>query len=392
VKRLCTPILLLFLILTGIQGISAWGDSAVALSGIENSGGDPRHDYLSGIVEGLLLFDLSRAPGIVLVNRGRMEDVLDEQRLALTGLTAEEKSVEIGRLVGADVLIHGTYVFMGQDVLLSLTITDVESGSVKAVSERGSTENTIHSLAGKLVAAINGARVTFADPDSDRSILSLQDEKPGEILLYSNLVDAEIMLDGDFVGYTTGDSRVPFLIPAVSPGLHRVETDLGQDFGVVDLPEVVFRNWSAEVQVRPGVRSILRAEERHFNSILYDLQQLFHLSETLYSDRRKELSFKDDLSFTDRKGHSVSASVSGNAAFEDGRGNLNVLYSYNGEDHRFSLDTESGEGSYETEIGNTSLRLSIESRYSNSCSIIVYVDRTDVYQGLHREEDKQSAD
>lgn len=389
-KRISSVLLLLFLI-AAMPVFSAWSESAVALSGIENAGGDPRYDYLAGIVEGLLLFDLSRAPGIVLVNRSSIDDVLEEQRLALTGLTREEKSVQIGRLVGADVLIHGSYVFMGGDVLFSLTITDVESGSVRAVSERGATENTLHRLAEKSVAAINGGRISFTDPDSGRSILSFQDEKPGEILLYSNLVDAEIRVDGDFIGYTTGDSRVPFAITGISPGTHVVETDLGGDFGVVRLPEISFHNWSAKVQVSPGGRSVLRANERHFNSILYDLQQLFRLSETLYSDGKNEMSFRDDLSFTDRKGNPVAAAISGEARFSESRGTLNVVYSYEGEEHSFSLDTAKPDSSIETEIGLSSLRLSIESRYTNSCSVSVYVDRTDVYQGLHREEGKQGA-
>jgi TolB-like protein len=389
VKRISSVLLLLFLI-TAMPVSSVWSESAVALSGIENAGGDPRYDYLAGIFEGLLLFDLSRAPGIVLVNRRSIEDVLEEQRLALTGLTMEEKSVQIGRLLGADVLIHGSYVFMGGDVLFSLTITDVESGSVRAFSERGTTENALHRLAEKAVAAINGGRVSFTDPDSGRSILSLQDEKPGEILLYSNLVDAEIRLDGEFIAYTTGDSRVPFVITGVRPGTHVVETDLGGDFGIVKLPEVTFHDWSAEVQVSPGGRSILRANERHFNSILYDLQQLFRLSETLYSsDGKNEMSFSNDLSFTDRKGRPFAAGISGEAKFADGKGILNVVYSYEGEEHRFSLDTGNQESSLEKQIGLSSLRLSIESRYTNSCSIIIYVDRTDVYQGLHREEGKQ---
>ena len=141
--------LFLLLILTG----TVFANSSVALAGIENTGGDPRYDYLSGIVEGLLLFDFSRAPDVTLVNRSKIEDVLDEQRLALSGLMAnDEKAIEIGRLAGADFLVHGSYVFIGLDVLFSLTITDVETGTATAVTDRGATENAVHRLAEKAVA------------------------------------------------------------------------------------------------------------------------------------------------------------------------------------------------------------------------------------------------
>jgi Curli production assembly/transport component CsgG len=366
-------------------------DTVVAVAGVENAGGDPRHDYLAGIVEGLLLFDLSRSPGIILVNRSRIEDVLDEQRLVLSGLSSTGgKAAEIGRLAGADALIHGSYVFIGSEALFTLSITDVESGTSRAVNERGSTENAIHRLAEKALAAINGARVSFADPDSDRSILSMQDEKPGEIALYSNLIDAEIRLDGEFAGYTTGDLRIPYIIGGVSPGLHRVETDLGADFGVVSLPEVIFRNWSSEVRVTSGNRSILRADERHFNSILYDLQRLFRLSETLYNDRESKLGFSEDVSFVDRKGTAVSASIAGEVLFEEGVGVIDLKYSYAGETRSFRVSSADETGEIDTRIGLTRLRVQIETRYSNACSVTVDLGRTDIYQGLHREEGKRN--
>lgn len=380
---------ILFLVLIALSLAAPLTAQTVALAGIENAGGDPRYDYLAGIVEGLLLFDLSRSPGVTLVNRSRIDDVLEEQRLALSGLTADgKKAVEIGRLAGADALIHGSYVFIGSEALFTLTITDVESGASRAVTDRGSTENAIHRLAEKALAAINGARVTFADPDSDRSILSLQDEKPGEIALYSNLIDAEIRLDGEFVGYTTGDLRVPFIIEGVPAGTHTVETDLGPDFGTVDLPEVIFRDWSAEVQVRSGDRSIVRADERHFNSILYDLQQLFRFSETLYEGRETEILFAEEVSFTDRRGEEIPAAIEGQATFIDGKGELRIRYRYGEEERTIELVT-GGNEAFEEEIGLTRLKASIESRYGNSCSVSLYLDRTDVYQGLHREEGKQ---
>ncbi len=385
-KKTVSAILLLCVLLGG----TLYSESSVALAGIENTGGDPRYDYLTGIVEGLLLFDFSRSPGVKLVNRNKIEDVLDEQRMVLSGLIADdEKAVEIGRLAGADFLVHGSYVFIGLEVLFSLTITDVETGTAIAVTDRGATENAVHRLAEKAVAAISGARVTFATPETDRSILSLQDEKPGEIAFHSNLMDAEIYLDGKFVGYTGNDSRIPFVISNVAPGSHTIMTDLGADFGTVDLPEVIFRNWSATVQVTPGGRIVVRGKERHFNSFLYDMQKLFHLSKTMYADRDPELQFAEDLTFTDRQGNEVVASVEGKAEFADGTGTLFLDLRHEGEVRHFELSTAEEENKVEAEFGLMKLKLEIKSSNRNSCSLTVYIDRTDVYQGLHREEGKQ---
>ena len=201
-------------------------------------------------------------------------------------------------------------------------------------------------------------------------------------------MDAEIFLDGKFIGYTGNDSRIPFVISGVSPGAHTIMTDLGADFGTIDLPAVIFRNWSASVQVTPGSRTVVRGEERHFNSFLYDLQKLFHLSTTLYADRTPELTFSEDVGFTDRKGNTIAATVEGIARFDGQNGTIAMDYSYNGELHHFEISTEEGKNKLETEIGLAKIKMEIEARYSNSCSLTVYIDRADVYQGLHREEGK----
>jgi hypothetical protein len=115
------------------------------------------------------------------------------------------------------------------------------------------------------VMIISGEAAVFTDNDGDRSILSLKDTKPGSIALHSRLIDAEIYLDGSFIGYTTGDSRIPFIIEELSPGIHTLETRLGADFGIVKLPELL---------VQSGRRSVIRAEETHYNQIIYRLMYL----------------------------------------------------------------------------------------------------------------------
>ncbi len=73
--------------------------------------------------------------GVELVERNRLQQVLGESRLALTGAVDPRTAKELGRLLGADALMLGTVV-RGADAGLDLEarIVEVETGKVLAAS------------------------------------------------------------------------------------------------------------------------------------------------------------------------------------------------------------------------------------------------------------------
>jgi TolB-like protein len=278
----------------------------IAFLSIDNLSANPRYDYLEGIIRGLLLFDLSAAPDIEVVNRSDLDAILREQELQLSSLAEDQdKAIEVGRILGADYLLRGEYVFLGSDVLITVRLIDVVQSRTLTFSERGGSENTLHAIAEQIIFRLTGREVALQSQQHDRSIISLQDEKPGSVHLFSHLIDAEIFVDGGFVGYTTGDPRVPFEIENLSPGPHTLRIHL-PGFGVVKEPEITFHDWEEEVQISAGKRTVLRARARQFNEIIYNLQQLvwedinFRELEEGKSARREH-----DASFVDRQGRPV---------------------------------------------------------------------------------------
>ena len=279
---------------------------ALAVLDLENAGLDPRVDYLAGILQGLLAYDLGSVGGITLVDRRNLDSVLKERELSLSALGQDSAAAAAaGKIIGADWMLSGNYVFTGSDVLLTLSLTDTASAKRIVFRDRGSTENLVHHLAEQIVLRLTGRTVTLADDTRSRSLVSLRDETPGSIALHSIIIDAEIFLDGSFVGYTTGDVRTPFVIEKVGPGAHKLRTHLDSSFGVIKLPEVSFGDWEAEVQVEPGQRLVVRDETRQFNELLYALQNLYSETLTAPADNLAPLSVVKELSFQDRKGQEI---------------------------------------------------------------------------------------
>jgi len=355
--------------------------AVVAVLAVENRSRDPRYDYLEGLLQGLLLFDLSQSRRVSLVERSALEQVLKEQELRLSGL-ADNQAARVGKLVGADWLLKADYVFLGEDVLLNASLIEVGSGRAAAFNERGGTENLVHALCERLIERLTGEKISLRSPQ-DRSIISLRDETPGGIALHSILRDAEIFVDGEFVGYTTGDVRVPYDIENLRPGPHKVRLRL-RSFGVVKLPEVTFHDWEEEVVVKPGRKQVLRAQARHFNDILYPLIRL--LDDEIKVPRAeiaKPLRRSHDASFTDREGRRIPVGLVVETAGREGKLEVALVLSYDGKESRFQLaSVRDTEQELKERVGKVELEASVEDRYSGPFEVDYSLKRTDISQNM----------
>lgn len=379
-SRVCFSFLLVvFLCLTAVHGFSL--PVNIAFLSVDNLSANPRYDYLEGIIRGLLLFDLTGARDIEVVNRSDLDDILREQELQLSSLAEDQnKAIEVGRILGADYLLRGEYVFLGRDVLITVRLLEVVSARTLTFSERGASENTLHSIAEQIIFRLTGREVALQSDQHDRSIISLQDEKPGSVHLFSHLIDAEIFVDDEFVGYTTGNSRVPFEIEDLSPGTHRLRIHL-YSFGVVKQPEITFHDWEEEVEIQPGKRSVVRAKVRHLNEIIYGLQRLV----------REDISFREleadgsvrrehDASFIDREGRPVPIELVAEARRRDDELDYTVVISYDGEIHSYDLSGPIREQRKIREmIGKVEVWLEVD-----SSEVSYSVRRRDIVQNMFR--------
>jgi TolB-like protein len=356
----------------------------VAVLGVANTGGDPRQEYLAGIIQGVLLYDLSSQPSIAVVDRSHMEDVLREQELQLSGIMDQGKAVAVGRLLGADYLLRVDYIFLGTEVQTNAALINVASGQTVSFTDRGNTENLIHGLSEKIILKLTGKTVALRSPQREFSILSLSDEKPGSIALYVGLVDAEIFMDGDFVGYSGQDTRQPFMIESAKPGAHVLRIKLPR-FGVVSLPDYTLHDWEQTVVVKPGDRTTVRANARHFNEIVYPAITLLN----------KEYRFKNlpagpqtntyDLSFTDTKGNKIAASIEVTVTSNDGLYKIAGTLTYNGAKTPFGLEAKS-DADKKLQVGETELYLNIDFDWGE---VSYTVRRTDIWQNMDIGEERE---
>ncbi len=358
----------------------------VAFISARNLDIDPRSDYVGGIIQGLLLYDLTRTPGLALIDRSSLDRVLAEQELQLSGLIEDRGSaLKVGGLLGADFLIYAEYVAFASEALVTVRVVSVASGRAGAFAERGASENVVHRAAESLVEYLTGSRPKFAGPSGERGIVSLRDEAPGSVALHSYLIRAEIFLDGQFAGYTTGAIDQPFLIEKVAPGPHSVRVHLGRGFGVVKLPQVEFSDWELAFELKPGERKVLRDQTRDLNSILYDLADL--LDEDFYyaPDTAAKAAKVYELSFTDRAGATVPVRLELRPVEKGGTLELAPQLSVGGQSATYALKGMGGEErSLEVTLGLVRFRATIDQRYDRT-RLEFDLERVDIRQGMYND-------
>lgn len=78
----------------------------------------------------MLVAELARDPSLIVVQRDRVEEIIREQALQLSGRVADETAVRIGRLAGATVLITGSVTAIGDRIRMDAQLVGVEQGRV----------------------------------------------------------------------------------------------------------------------------------------------------------------------------------------------------------------------------------------------------------------------
>lgn len=85
---------------------------------------------LGKAVSSMLITELMGRPGIRVIERYRLQDLLTEQKLALSGRVDESTAVEIGKILGAQYVIHGQVTSIFDQLRMDMRVVDVETSEV----------------------------------------------------------------------------------------------------------------------------------------------------------------------------------------------------------------------------------------------------------------------
>lgn len=120
---------------------SAIPDNAVAVLYFKNMGNNTELDPLQKGLTDMLITDLSKANQLQVIERARLQKLLEEMGLGTTGLVDETTAPRVGKLLGAAKIINGVFLDLNSEKLqVNANITNIKSG------EFNNTGSLLHNL------------------------------------------------------------------------------------------------------------------------------------------------------------------------------------------------------------------------------------------------------
>lgn len=123
---------------------------------------------------------MTGAPGIQLVDRAAMQKTLQENELNLTGLVDADKAIQVGRIVGARILVTGKAFTLDKSAFITAKVIGTETSLMEGVLVRGKLDDDmgvlVSELADKLRKRIanSGTKLTAAAAPADNRLDELK--------------------------------------------------------------------------------------------------------------------------------------------------------------------------------------------------------------------------
>ena len=158
----------LLLLSFAIQGLKA-EKLDLAVLHFTNNSDDRGLNYLEEAIPEMLMTNLTASPAIRVLERTRIVNILEEQKLSLSGVIDGSKAVVIGKLIGADVLVYGSIYAEDAQIRIDARAVSVEDGSVRSgvkvlrdISGGMDIIGMIDELAEKIIKGLTREQVTIA--------------------------------------------------------------------------------------------------------------------------------------------------------------------------------------------------------------------------------------
>lgn len=106
------------------------------------SGKDASLEPLREGLAQMLIADAASAPGLHVVERARLKEVLEEQKLGASGKVDPSSAARVGKLLGARWLVLGSYFDLAGQLRVDARVVEVETGKILgAAAARGPTND-----------------------------------------------------------------------------------------------------------------------------------------------------------------------------------------------------------------------------------------------------------
>jgi TolB-like protein len=177
-----------------VSGSSAFAQSTLGILDFDNNSLADRQ-RLEPLRKGLAQMfssELGQLQGLNLVERADLLRIIEEMKLAQAGMIDEKTAQQVGRLVGAQHLLLGSFVYLPNGkIRLDARIVEVETGRILKAGEATGKENQLFDLVKALNKKLVKELALQLSASEIAKLDNLRNVKFSAVMLYSQAVAYE---------------------------------------------------------------------------------------------------------------------------------------------------------------------------------------------------------
>ena len=174
-----------------LLSVPAHASRSVAVVPLKKATADEAYDGLGTALAGMIITDLSQVPDLLLVERERLGDILKEIELAETGFLDRKTAQRLGRGVGAELLVTGSFSVIKEKLFMDTRMVLVESGKVvKAADANGPLEDFVSVEKQVVETLLDGLKVKLSMATRRKLLIETPTENLDALAQYGRGVEA----------------------------------------------------------------------------------------------------------------------------------------------------------------------------------------------------------
>jgi TolB-like protein len=104
--------------------------AAIAVSDLEVQSDNPNHKYIGKGLAELISFELGKSKNVTIISREKRSEMLEEVSFSMSGAGDTEQQIKAGKILSAEYIIYGSIINMGDSMLISMKMIQVETGKI----------------------------------------------------------------------------------------------------------------------------------------------------------------------------------------------------------------------------------------------------------------------
>lgn len=163
----------------------------IAISYFDNSSGDAKYNALSKGISDMLITDLSKVKGVTIVEREKLEKLLQEIKLGQSKYFDQTTAVKLGKGLGAQNILTGSFYILDNIIRLDARLIDVQTGGVIFAEQVSGNKNNFFSLHQQLANLLAKSINIPYSPDLSGLYKTNEQVSINEVVNYSNAIELQ---------------------------------------------------------------------------------------------------------------------------------------------------------------------------------------------------------